>query len=99
MYHGVGGPLVVQQFPHQPEFSYSVLEAAKEAGTVINSDLNGHSQMGFGIAQANTANGRRISLNKAFIRNNLYRNNLHISTDSLVSTPKLDSYLATTYLN
>ena len=85
-YHGTGGYLTIRQFNDHPKMADDVMNAAAELGYPSRVDLNGENNIGYTIAQANNRNGARLSLNKAFISPILNRNNLFISTESMVSS-------------
>lgn len=53
-YHGVGGLLTTNRFPHQPEMAKDILQAARELGYPVSDDLNGAQYSGFAVAQSNT---------------------------------------------
>lgn len=53
-YHGVGGLLTTNRFPHQPEMAKDILQAARELGYPVSDDLNGVQFSGFAVAQSNT---------------------------------------------
>ena len=82
-YHGVGGPLRVeeQRSPHPWTLSY--LEAAAEAGLAPNPDFNGPEQEGSGLYQVTQKRGQRWSTASAFLRPALDRPNLTVRTHAL----------------
>ena len=82
-YHGVGGPLTVQD----PPVRTPLAEAFVEAGQELNYkalDANGESQSGFMLAQGTLRRNARCSTAKAFLRPARNRNNLKISLRSHV---------------
>ena len=82
-YHGVGGPLRVedQRSPH--ELTFAFLEAAEAAGLAPNDDINGPVQDGVGLYQVTQRRGRRWSAASAYVRGG--RPGLEIVTDALVT--------------
>ncbi|KAG8233500.1 hypothetical protein J437_LFUL011661 [Ladona fulva] len=97
-YHGQGGPLTVQRFPHRPPLADVLLAAGREMGVPTVSDLNGArgdpsksrwlpTGEAFAIAQATVRNGSRLSLSRAYIRPALRRGwgNLRVKTGARVT--------------
>jgi len=78
-YHGVGGPLAVED-PEVPALLSHWVAAAEEAGHPANDDFNGETQDGVGVYQATQRGGRRCSSSTAFIGPNLGRPNLTVLT-------------------
>ncbi|XP_018322888.1 glucose dehydrogenase [FAD, quinone]-like [Agrilus planipennis] len=81
-YHGVGGPLSVERFPHTPEICHDILEAARSVGFETPSDLNSDVIEGFTITQHMNRNGIRDSPARAYLRPARFRPNLHIMLNS-----------------
>ena len=79
-YHGVGGPLRVED-PRDPNpLSLVFVEAAVEAGLPRNADFNGAEQEGAGLYQLNQRGGRRLSAAAAFLKPVSDRKNLTVLT-------------------
>nr|XP_024217684.1 glucose dehydrogenase [FAD, quinone]-like [Halyomorpha halys] len=83
-YHGTDGPLVVQQFPYQPQFAEDLLRAVEEIGYRVG-DLNGVNQTGISVAQKMVEDGVRSSTSRAYLRPHLNRKNLVIKINSRVT--------------
>nr|XP_018902473.1 PREDICTED: glucose dehydrogenase [FAD, quinone]-like [Bemisia tabaci] len=84
-YHGTDGPMNVQRFAHQPPFTETFLEAAKELGFAIH-DLNGKNMTGFSVAQCMVKDGLRASTYRMYVRQFLkQRPNLKVFTRSQVT--------------
>jgi choline dehydrogenase len=84
-WHGDAGPLSV----FAPDVAASPLtaafiEAAREAGYGLSSDINGERQEGFGRIDRTTRNGRRWSAASAYLRPAASRPNLTVLTGALV---------------
>lgn len=84
-FHGVGGLLSVDQFPHRPPLAEALLEAGQELGYPSDVDLNGRSYTGFVIAQTTSRNGSRMSTARAFLRPARGRPNLHVILNATVT--------------
>lgn len=78
LFHGIGGPLTVTHFPHQPALADAVLRAGEELGFHRNLDLNGASLTGVTIAQTTSRDGVRLSSARAFLRPARNRENLFV---------------------
>jgi len=89
-YHGVGGPLGVQNLRHVNPLSEVFLQAAEQAGYEHNEDFNGARQPGFGLYQVTQRNGRRCSTATAFLRPARGRSNLTIHTGALAERIRFD---------
>lgn len=83
-YHGTDGPLVVQQFPYQPQFVEDLLRAGEEIGYRVG-DLNGSNQTGINVAQMMVEDGIRASTPRMYLRPNHDRKNLVIKINSRVT--------------
>jgi choline dehydrogenase len=88
-YHGNGGPLVVQHFPHHPPLSEAIVEAGKELG-YRTGDLNGMNQTGFAIAQMMVDNGLRGSTSRMYLRKAGAQTNLDVLINSQVTKIHID---------
>ncbi len=84
-YHGVGGPLSVED----PIFTHSHAErmvyAAMQAGYAYNPDFNGETQEGVGLYQVTMRDGIRCSAKSAYIEPNRSRANLRIIDEAHVN--------------
>ena len=89
-YHGVGGPLRVeeQRSPHPWTLAY--LDDAAAAGLAPNPDFNGREQEGSGLYQVTQRRGQRWSAAAAFLRPALGRPNLTVRTHALTTRVLLE---------
>jgi choline dehydrogenase-like flavoprotein len=83
-YHGVGGPLSVEDLKFRNPLSAVFVEAGVERGLPHNLDFNGPAQDGVGFYQVTQRDGRRCSAAVAYLRPARRRRNLEIQTHSLV---------------
>jgi choline dehydrogenase len=79
-FHGVGGPLRVEDVRYTHPLSDAWLAAAVAAGLNPNPDFNGVSQDGVGRYQATQRDGRRWSTVDAYLRPAMARPNLTVLT-------------------
>ena len=79
-YHGKGGPLNVEKAPFVTPVARASIAAAKERG-YPEVDYNGHSQLGFSLAQLTTKEGERHSTATAFLHPVRERPNLYVVTN------------------
>lgn len=86
---GKNGFLDVTTSPYVSPLRDSFLRAGEEIGYSVK-DYNDEDPMGFGVAQANLRNGRRVSASKAFLRPIGYRKNLHLSKHSKATKIVID---------
>jgi choline dehydrogenase len=84
-YHGVDGPLHVEDRRYTHELSQAWVESAVTWGMRPNDDFNGESQEGAGLYQVTCRNGRRWSTADAYLRPALGRTNLTVRTHALVN--------------
>lgn len=84
-YHGVGGPLRVEDHPHRHPLSAAWLDAAQRAGLAGNDDVNGAEQDGVGWYQVTQRRGRRCSTAEGYLRPVLGRPNLTVRTGALAT--------------
>ena len=82
-FHGVGGPLAVEDLRFRNPLSGIFLEAAAACGLPRNADFNGPSQEGVGFYQVTQRRGRRCSAATAYLRPARSRGNLEIRTHCL----------------
>ncbi|XP_066991767.2 glucose dehydrogenase [FAD, quinone] [Anabrus simplex] len=90
-FHGVGGPLTVSRFPHQPDLVEGILQAGEELGYPRNPDLNGAVLTGISLAQTTSKDGSRMSSSRAFLRPARDRRNLHILINTTATRVLTDS--------
>lgn len=93
-FHGVGGPLSVQNLRHSNPLSKTFIEAAQQAGYKRNDDFNGAHQRGFGLYQVTQRNGRRCSSAVAYLRPAMDRPNLLVRTGAVVEQIQLHQHRA-----
>lgn len=84
-YHGVGGPLQVEDLRGKHRLTRAFVDSAVAAGLGRNDDFNGAQQDGFGFYQVTQRRGRRWSAADAYLRPALGRPNLTVQTDALAT--------------
>jgi choline dehydrogenase len=84
-YHGVGGPLRVEDLRYKHPLTRSWVESAQAFGLPANNDFNGPEQDGVGYYQVTQRRGRRWSTADAYLRPALGRPNLTVRTDALAT--------------
>lgn len=85
------GTLSVENAPHETELLEYYLAAAEELGVQII-DYNSGDQMGIGVTQGTSLNGRRMSAADAYLFNVFPgRSNLHIVTNSVATRIVIDN--------
>jgi choline dehydrogenase len=84
-YHGVGGPLRVEDLRYKHPLTRSWVESATAFGLPANNDFNGAEQDGVGYYQVTQRRGRRWSTADAYLRPALDRPNLTVRTDALAT--------------
>ena len=94
-FHGVGGPLCVQNLRHTNPLSTVFLEAAEQAGHPRTNDFNGPHQRGFDFYQVTQCGGRRCSTAVGYLRPARTRPNLRVETHALATRVLLDGARAT----
>ena len=84
-YHGVGGPLWVEEVPAEDKLELAELfvQAGIHSGLPYNEDFNGASQEGAGYYQLNIRNGRRQSTARTYLQQCEQRPNLVVKTGAL----------------
>ena len=99
-YHGAGGPLAVSDLRYKSAACEAFIAAAREQGARANSDFNGPRQDGVGWYQVTQRKGRRCSAAVAYLHPAMYRLNLTVETDALVTKILIEDGRATgvTYL-
>ena len=82
-WHGVGGPLAVEDLRDHNHLSAAFIEAGVSLGLPRNDDFNGASQEGVGFYQVTQRAGRRCSAAVAYLRPVMERANLTVKTGAL----------------
>lgn len=96
-YHSVGGPLNVERFPYIDINTLMLVQGFKEKGLPVT-DVNGENQLGTDIAQSTSLNGRRFSVNTAYIRPiRKIRPNLKIITNAFTTKILIDPITKTAF--
>ncbi|KAL4238444.1 hypothetical protein ACF0H5_003152 [Mactra antiquata] len=88
-YHSKGGP-ITNTLGDNMELSDAFLKAGMELGYPIT-DYNGEDQHGFSKVQKNIKNAVRSSTGFEYIGNAEYKDNLHVSLNSLVTKIDIDN--------
>ena len=83
-YHGVDGPLSVENQPERDPLNETFLAAAQSCGISFNPDFNGAMQEGCGYYQVTLRNGRRCSVAKAYLDPIRMRDNFTLIKNALV---------------
>ncbi len=94
-YHGMGGPLRVEDGRHAHRLTRSFIDAAQAWGMSRTEDFNGASQEGVGRYQVTMRGGRRWSAADAYLRPALDRPNLIVQTDALATRVVVEDGRAT----
>jgi choline dehydrogenase len=84
-FHGVGGPLRVEDGRHRHPLAPVWIDAAVAAGLPLNEDFNGPAQEGVGYYQVTQRQGRRWSAADAYLRPAAGRPNLTVETGAFVT--------------
>jgi choline dehydrogenase len=84
-YHGVGGPLAVEDLGFRNPLSSLFVSAGQACGLPRNDDFNGDRQEGVGFYQVTQRRGRRCSAAVAYLTPVRRRRNLEIRTHGLVT--------------
>jgi choline dehydrogenase len=84
-YHGVGGPLSVEDLRFRNPLSHVFVAAGAACGLPRNDDFNGGRQEGVGFYQVTQRRGRRCSAATAYLAPARHRSNLEVRTDVLVT--------------
>ena len=90
-YHGVGGPLRVEDPADPSAISQAFVEACQAVGLPRNPDFNGAEQEGAGLYQLTQRAGRRASTAAAFLRPARRRKNLTVWTGALARRVVVES--------
>ena len=84
-YHGVGGPLRVEDLRSPHPWTQAVVESTLAAGHPRNDDFNGATQEGVGQYQVTQRRGRRWSAADAYLHPARSRPNLTVRTGALTT--------------
>jgi choline dehydrogenase len=94
-WHGVGGPLRVEDLRSPHPWTRAVIESAVAAGYPRNDDFNGAAQEGVGQYQVTQKRGRRWSAADAYLHPAEARPNLTVRTGALTSRVLVEDGRAT----
>tara|TARA_R110002073_G_scaffold289878_10_gene454815 strand:- start:10894 stop:12495 length:1602 start_codon:yes stop_codon:yes gene_type:complete len=94
-WHGVGGPLRVEDIPKLNPLTELYFQAARELQYPENPDFNGEKQYGFGPYQMTMKGPRRWSAADAFLRPAMARDNVTVLTHALARRVRLENGRAT----
>jgi choline dehydrogenase len=89
-YHGVGGPLRVEDGRFTHELCHAFVDAAVSYGIEPNEDFNGARQEGAGLFQVTQRSGRRWSAADAYLRPATEMSGVQVRTHALVTQVVLD---------
>lgn len=89
-YHGVGGPLNVQDLQQVNPLTQAFVEACVEIGIARNDDFCGARQDGVGFYQVTQKEGKRHSTAAAYLKPITHRPNLKVLTHSLATRLQID---------
>jgi len=84
-YHGQDGPLHVEDRRYTHELTNFWVESAVSAGMKPTDDFNGSEQEGAGLYQVTCRNGRRWSVNEAYLKPVRDRDNLDVETGAFAT--------------
>ncbi len=100
-YHGVAGPLSVQDLKHKSPLTRAFVAAAQAGGLPGNDDFNGPAQDGAGFYQVTQRDGRRWSAADGYLHPARTRTNLTVHTDTRVTRVLIEAGRAVgvTYLH
>ncbi|WP_018653275.1 GMC family oxidoreductase [Actinomadura flavalba] len=90
-YHGVGGPLRVEDLRFKHPLTRAWVQSARAHGLAANDDFNGAEQDGVGFYQVTHKRGKRWSTASAYLRPALERPNLTVVTDALATGVIIES--------
>jgi choline dehydrogenase-like flavoprotein len=83
-WHGIGGPLHVDDLRERNPVTAAFIDAAVTAGHTYNPDFNGERQEGVGIHQVFQKNGRRYNAGRAYLQEGEAMPNLQLNADTQV---------------
>ncbi|MFI6521825.1 GMC family oxidoreductase [Spirillospora sp. NPDC050679] len=84
-FHGVGGPLRVEDLRYKHPLTRAWVQSAKAYGLAGNADFNGPGQDGVGFYQVTHKRGKRWSTAAGYLRPAMARPNLTVVTDALAT--------------
>lgn len=93
-YHGVDGPLRVEQLRDPNPLTEAFLEAGQQIGWSLNADFNGAHQEGVGFCHVTQKDGRRWSTAQAYLHPVRARPNLEVLADTHVTSIACASHTA-----
>ena len=94
-YHGVGGPLRVEDLRYKHPLTQAWVKSAKAFGLAANADFNGAEQDGVGFYQVTHRRGKRWSAAAGYLHPIEDRPNLTVITDALVTRVLIERGRAT----
>jgi choline dehydrogenase len=94
-YHGQDGPLHVEDRRYTHELTELWVESAVSAGMKRTDDFNGAEQEGAGLYQVTCRNGRRWSVERAYLEPARQRPNLDVETGAFVTRIVVEGERAT----
>ncbi len=89
-WRGGDGPLATAQGRKRNPLYAAFIEAGREAGYAVSSDLNGERQEGFGALDMTVRDGVRASAANAYLRPAMKRRNLKVVTHALATRIAFD---------
>jgi choline dehydrogenase len=89
-YRGADGPLATTRGPKRNPLYDAFIEAGRQAGYPVGSDLNGEQQEGFGRLDMTVKDGVRWSAANAYLRPAMKRANLRVLTHALATKIEFD---------
>jgi choline dehydrogenase len=89
-WRGDGGPLATARGRKLNPLYEAFIEAGREAGYAVSSDLNGERQEGFGALDMTVRDGVRASTANVYLRPSMKRPNLKVVTHALASRVAFD---------
>lgn len=95
-YRGNSGPVNISFSAYHSDVAKAFVEAGIEMG-YESIDYNGERQLGFSLSQTTTANGERVSANRAYLHPIKNRKNLFVSRHSLVTKISIDNKTKTAF--
>jgi choline dehydrogenase len=93
-FHGVNGPINVS-IPNSKHIGFEMFsKACAQAGFEENPDFNAFSNLGYSKYQLTIKNGKRCSTNEAYLKPILWRKNLEIITNKIVTKIIIENKIA-----
>ncbi|MEM1412349.1 MAG: GMC family oxidoreductase N-terminal domain-containing protein, partial [Pseudomonadota bacterium] len=93
-FHGVGGPLSVQDLRYHNPLSDRFLEACEQTGLPRTDDFNGAHQRGCGLYQVTQRDGKRCSAAAGYLKPAMDRPNLEVITGAAAQAVLFDGHRA-----